>query len=119
MMRGTMLIFRPGEREPEIKEIDFAPLSELDRLQWLKDGIGGGYLELVPYFKSIRHADTMRNCVAFCDEDGKRKNLPYNAIATGWWDISIRRIAGCSCWPDYLVGDIAVVFGDKEFMEAL
>ena len=118
-MRGTMLVFHPHEREPEVREIDWAPMSELERLQWLKDGIGGGYIELVPYFNFIRHDDEPRRCVAWCDEDGRRKELPYNPIATGWWDINMRRNAGCSCQPDYLVGQIAVVFGDEEFMEAM
>lgn len=119
MMRGTLLIFRPGKMAPDVKEIDFAPLSELDRLQVLKDGIGGGYIEAVPYFLTIEHAGELHRCIAFCDEDGKRKQLDHNIAANEHWRRAMRRAAGCSPDPDYLVGDVAVVFGDAEFMEVV
>ena len=58
--------------------------------------------------------------MAFCDEDGKgRRNLPLNRMATFAWDAAMRRDHGCGCAPDYLVGNVVVVFGDREFMEAL
>lgn len=43
----------------------------------------------------------------------------YNPEATFRWEQAMRRATGCGCQPDYLVGAIAVVFGDREFMEAL
>src|SRR5262245_34149875 len=119
LMRGTMLIVHPPMRDPEVKEADWAAMSEWQRLEWLKAGIGGGYLEVVPYFKSIEHNGVRRDCVAFCDEDGKRKQLPYNPVAQARWEQAMRRAVGCGPNPDYLVGQIAVLFGDHEFMEAL
>lgn len=118
-MRGTLLIFRPQQGEPEVKAVDFAPLSELERLEMLKDSIGGGYIEPVPYFQTIDRDGQRHRCVAFCDEDGKRKQLALNPKATILWDMAMRRAAGCGCHPDYLVGQVAVVFGDAEFMAAL
>ena len=58
-------------------------------------------------------------CVAFCDENGKLTGLPMNMPATKLWDNAMRKAVGCGASPDFLVGDIAVVFGDEAFMEAL
>jgi hypothetical protein len=114
-MRGTLLIFHPYEtRPPEVRHVNGPPTLEL-----LKEGIGGGYLETVPYFLTIDHDGVRHNCVAFCDEEGKLKQFDHNPEATIRWDQAMRRAVGCGCRPDYLVGQIAVVFGDREFMEAL
>ena len=113
-MRGTILIFKPHADAPEVTTVDVPP-----DLQLLKTAIGGGYLEVVPRFNRIGHDGVKHRCVAFCDEDGKLKQLPYNRAATMLWDAEMRRAYGCGCGPDYLVGPIAVVFGDKEWMDAL
>jgi hypothetical protein len=47
-MRGTMLIFRPMKRARTRCHSTRAPT-----LEELKNGIGGGYLELVPGFRSV------------------------------------------------------------------
>lgn len=112
-MQGTIVIFKPDSAEPEVREVS-EPTLEL-----LKDAIGGGHLEVVPYWRQIKHAGKLHRCVAWCDEDGKRKQLSVNQMATVLWDAAMRRDVGCSCAPDYLVGQIAVTFGDSEFMEAL
>jgi hypothetical protein len=111
-MRGTLLIYSPagGVTTREVGE---------PKLELLKEAIGGGYLEVVPHWTSIEHGGKRRRCVAFCDEDGKRKDLPVNGAATVTWDFAMRRDKGCGCAPDYLVGNVVVVFGDREFMEAL
>ena len=54
----------------------------------------GGYLETVPLFHSIMHGGKLHRCVAFCDEDGKRKELPLNDLACAAWDAALRRDAG-------------------------
>jgi hypothetical protein len=66
------------------------------------------------------------NCVAFCDEDGKRKGMPQNQIATAFWEHSLKRkgrslsaMPSFTGGPDFLVGPIAVLFGDREFMGSL
>jgi hypothetical protein len=93
-------------------------------LEQLKKGIGGGYLELVPGFRSIVYGNVVMDCVAFRDEDGKRKGFDVNNVATIAWDAALRRNGTGLLRPDgrpvdWLVGQVAVVFGDKEFMEAL
>jgi hypothetical protein len=120
-MRGTIVIIDPGLDGPRAMTLDQpATLDEL------KEAIGGGRLETVPGFTTLPWGGIVMDCVAFCDEDGKLKNLPHNQIATDLWEQSLRR-RGASLTtphpfraePDYLVGPIAVVFGDREFMETL
>jgi hypothetical protein len=113
-MRATFLVFKPGLSKPEILPIDGPPA-----LGVLKAGIGGGHLEVVPFFTRIEHGGQMHDCITFCDEEGKLKGLKYNREATFRWDRSMRVVAGCGCSPDHLVGPILVVIGDAEFMEAL
>jgi hypothetical protein len=114
-MKGTMLILRPGERRPMVIRFDRAPT-----LPELKAGIDGGYLELVPAFNTIAIGSTVMDCVAMCDEDGKRKELPMNDYANSLWHASAWRISR-SREPlrDHLVGNVIVLFGDREFMESL
>jgi hypothetical protein len=111
-MRGTLLIYSPAG-------VTAQEVGELPKLELLKAAIGGGYLEVVPHWTSIELDGKRRRCVAFCDEDGKHKGLPLNPLATTEWDAVMRHDHGCGCAPDYLVGNVVVVFGDREFMEAL
>lgn len=118
-MKGTLLIFRPGQPLPDSQEIYGEPTLEM-----LKDAIGGGYLEIVPGFRTIAYAGVVMDCVAFCDEDGKHKAFSANNIATVAWDHALRRNGTGLLRPDgrpvdWLAGPIAVVFGDREFMKAL
>jgi hypothetical protein len=113
-MKGTLLVFKAGEAKPVTMPVDGPPTLDL-----LKDAIGGGYVEVVPGWDRIVHAGDRHQCVAFCDEDGKRKQLPMNMMATMLWDKCMRQACGIGCGPDYLSGQIAVVYGDEEFMEAL
>lgn len=113
-MHGTMLIFRPHERHPMAMHFDRAPT-----LEQLKKGIGGGYLELVPWFKTVPWQGVIMDCVAFCDEEGKLKELPVNQLATALWVYAMERSTGTHPSSDYLVGQVAVLFGDREFMETL
>lgn len=118
-MKGTMLIFRPYEPHPQVTEFQRPPT-----LEELKTAIGGGYLELVPSFRSIPYGGVVMDCIAFCDEDGKRKQLDVNNMATIAWDAALRRNGAGLLRPDgrpvdWLVGQVAILFGDKEFMEAL
>jgi len=95
-------------------------VTKLDRATTLDDlqtAIGGGSIEIVPRFNAFRFEGNYLECVAFCDEEGKIKNFPINKYATMKWAILLER--EYSEMPDYLAGDIAVVFGDAEFIEAL
>jgi len=108
-MKGTIVSIH-AEGMIERLDIDGPP-----ELPALKVAIGGGYIEVVPGFERITLDDGEHACVAFCDEDGKRKQLPVNRIATAaWWKQLAVNPGG-----DVLVGDVAVVFGDAEFMEQL
>jgi hypothetical protein len=120
-MKGTMLVF-PPDGPTTVTEFT-APID----LPSLKQALGGGYLETVPYFHSIMHRGELRRCVAFCDEDGKRKELPLNVLACAAWDAALRReplfkylpANKRPSAPDYLVGPVVVVFGDDEWMAEL
>jgi hypothetical protein len=122
-MQGTMLVFPPTEREPEIRKF-----SRALGLEELKAAIGGGWLEMVPMFDTIEHEGQLHKCVVFVDEEGKLdfrtsgKNASApdarNEWATMLWDQALRRV-GKSRVGDYLSGRVCVLFGDAEFMQSL
>jgi hypothetical protein len=59
------------------------------------------------------------DCAAFCNEDGKREQLPFNSAATAAWMDAVRR-CGARLPPEaMLLGPVAVLFGDREFMSSL
>ena len=118
-MKGNMLIIS-ANGITRLVETNEAPT-----LDFLKLGLNNGMLEVVPLFTSIEHeGKRIKNCVAFCDEEGKIKNLPYNETATEKWQAALTE-QGRSLFDmkmttvDFLVGPVIVVWGDKEFMEAL
>jgi hypothetical protein len=115
-MNGTMLILEPN-RPPVAKEMTGPP--ELEVLQKLV----GGHIEKVPHFASIRwprSKEQRRPAVALCNEDGKRLQLAHNNLADLFWCASLAADFGvASCRPDYLVGTIVVLMGDRVFMESL
>lgn len=124
-MKGTMLVIDvngASKGEPIGKEA--ADTSCM--LQKMKRGIGGGYIEKVPGFDYIMIDNVTHHCVALCDEDGKRKEMPVNKRATILWDAALKMrghpgliVAATGQIADVLVGPIVVLYGDKEFMEAL
>jgi hypothetical protein len=86
---------------------------DLEILQW----IVGGSIEQVPHLTRCIYAGKVRNCVAFCNAEGKINGLPVNARATRLLHAGQRR-AGMPP-HDRLAGDVAIVFGDAAFMRAL
>jgi hypothetical protein len=88
----------------------------------------GDYIGIVHGFTSIDvygdgHA---MPCVAFCNEDGKRLDLPVNWLATGMWhDALVRKgsrfgvLAEGGGYQDYLVGVIVVISGNSRLMDEL
>jgi hypothetical protein len=117
-MRGTMIVFHPDKPEPDLREFD-RPLT----LDELRDAVGG-YFEPVPRFKTIAYGGTVLDCIAFCNENGKEDHLPINDRATIIWNMALRRVGQELYDPsgipkDWLVGNVAVVFGDREFMREL
>ncbi|HEY1878292.1 MAG TPA: DUF3846 domain-containing protein [Caulobacteraceae bacterium] len=104
-MRGVLTII-PVQGAVSSKELA-APVALKD----LKDGIGGGYVEAVPSFKAYQG----ERCVAFCDEDGKRKQMPVNQRATLLWHAMRPEFIG----RDVLVGPVVIITGDRELLEEL
>lgn len=89
-----------GERMHE--KLESAP--SLDRI---KDGIGGGLIEIVPHFDKYGSED----CVAFCDEEGKLKNFDMNTVATYLWYACL---APEPFRPDVLCGSILIIRADTK-----
>lgn len=110
-MRGFIVTLHADGRET-VREILSSPT-----LGVLQGAIGGGYLELVPGFTTFHFRGRDERCSAFADENGKLNGLPFNMPATAHWsqalDVHIKDMR------DHLVGDVAIVFGDRDFMEAL
>lgn len=117
-MKGTIVSIDADGVET-VNQVDGSPT-----LDSLKAAIGGGDLEVVPFFNVIEHDGKVVRCVAFCDENGKNTGMPFNESATARWQASLWA-QGSSLGAknnellDYLVGKVAVVFGDDEFMKAL
>ena len=97
-MEGKLTILRT-DGGFEIK-----PLKDPHDPDPIREAVGGP-IELVPYFNSFRGEP----CVAYCDEYGKVKGKPYNVTANLIWKRQ----------DDVLVGDIAIVQGDRAFMRNL
>lgn len=110
-MIGTIISLKIDGSQ-QVTKLDRAP-----KLEDIQAAIGGGDIEIVPHFDKIMYEGKYIECVAFCDEEGKLKGLPINSYATHKWAI----LLGCDKDQigDYLVGDIAIVFGDVEFMSEL
>jgi hypothetical protein len=122
-MKGGIISIAPYNRPTDLT---FTPVEGEPKLELLKNAIGGGYIELVPGFDTIEQKPgEVVKCVAFCDEEGKLNGLPANTYATILWDKALRRHGGPGLLQrdgtavDVLVGPIAIVIGDDEFMEAL
>lgn len=75
-------------------------------------GFVGGYIEMIPRFSTYQG----KNCVAFCNEEGKLDGLEFNSAATQAWFQAMNVVSGGG---DFLVGNVVVLTGDKEFMRAL
>jgi hypothetical protein len=96
-MKGALTIIPVGTAAVTRKELTAAP-----RLEELQSGVGG-YIEIVPGFSRFLG----KPCVAFCDEDGKRKQMPVNSLATELWYEQV------GDRYDWLVGPIVIVTGDE------
>lgn len=70
-----------------------------------------GPLELVPLLTKLGRS----RCIAFCDEDGKRKGLPLNAAAQALWRLAIGR----PITEDHLVGPITIVVASQSFLDRM
>jgi hypothetical protein len=109
-VKGTLLLYRPGARQPEVSDFDREP--SLDRVERTI----GGRSETVAGFQSIEHRGTIYRCVALAERDAKTKNAPLNVAATLSWDAALRRDFGVTLLraagprADALFGSVAVLF---------
>jgi hypothetical protein len=103
-MKGIVTII---DSAGKIVETD---VSEPVTLEMLKLGVGG-HIEHVPMFDLYKE----EHCVAFCNEEGKLLKLPVNMLATMLW------MKQRHPFPigDVLCGNVIIVRGDNELMEAL
>lgn len=74
----------------------------LDELQLLVEG----WIELLPQFNRLYG----RRCVAYCNEDGRRLQLPENLLATSLWGDQLRKTI-----VPVLRGTVVVVCGNARF----
>lgn len=108
-MKGTMVIVR-WNYEMESHDVTVENVA-----QEVRKAVGGD-VELIPRFESYRDEHgQIRRCVAFCNEHGKLEQQPVNVYATHMWYTALNGLM----INDYLAGDIAVVYGDDEFMRKM
>jgi hypothetical protein len=113
-MKGAMLTIRPD------RGAECVPLDRCPNLHELKERIGGGFLEVVPWFRSIEIKGELHRCAVFVDEDGKHKGLTPNIFATYLWNLElIRQGRKAQVGEDYLAGPVCIVVGDDELLEEL
>lgn len=105
-MHGTMITITP-EAEYTTREFDRPP-----SIQVLHEAVGG-YIEAVPYFDTWKG----KRCVAFCNEQGKLYNLPFNPTATMLWKSLLKQQR--LDLNDSLVGNVIILTGDDEWMAEL
>lgn len=92
------------------------PLYGPPTLDQLKAAVGGGNVELVPGFDTIEHEGKVVPCAV--------KGQRINHDATILWDAALLRagypglLKPDGRMADILFGQVAVVFGDAEFMAA-
>jgi hypothetical protein len=78
----------------------------------------GGYIEVVPHWVTNLHNDGhLYDACAVCNEDGKGLQLPVNRLATARWAQAIGMPIHDLVKRDVLVGNIVLIFGDRQFME--
>jgi len=116
-MKGTIVSIYPSGAKLT------SPFDKPATLEDLKKGVGGGYIEHVPMFSTYVDKDgTVQRCEVFCDEEGKLKRFEINRDATILWYNALIRGGFTEAanalrrGDDVLVGTIAIVYGDEEFM---
>jgi hypothetical protein len=106
-MKGTIITI------PVIGDITSEDVNTAHIYEKLRTAVGG-YIEQVPLFHTFMWNNEKRRCVVFCNEEGKVHDLPVNHRATFYWLNSLGHPI-----EDVLMGDVAVVIGDDEFMKDL
>jgi hypothetical protein len=102
-----MFIIKPTDLQIPLPE----ELISIPKYEQLKAALNGGMLEVVPHLNKFMG----RNCVAFCDEEGKLNGLPSNFLAQKIWEESFGR----AIIEDHLVGPIVIIVGSPSFLREL
>jgi hypothetical protein len=100
-----IIVVHPGDTSLKWEELVAQPT-----LEQLQSGVGGS-IELVPHFTKLGP----RQCVAFCNEEGKIHGLKPNQLAHILWESSY----GSAITTDYLVGPIVIIVGTPSFLSQL
>ena len=117
-MRGAIITLPCGDARIA------TPLYGPPTLDQLKAAVRGGNVELVPGFDTIEHEGKVVPCAVFCNKESKLKGQRINHEATILWDAALLRagypglLKPDGRMADILFGQVAVVFGDAEFMAA-
>jgi hypothetical protein len=118
-MKGTIITYPcHGGR------VTTTPINGPATLDRLKAAVGAGEVEVVPGFDTIDYAGKVVPCVAFWDKESKLKGQPINRHATILWDAALLRAGYPGLLKpdgqiaDLLFGQVAIAFGDAEFMAA-
>jgi hypothetical protein len=104
-MKGKMIVIGTDAKGPGITQLTGPP-----SLEQLSAAVQG-HIEVVPGFNNYDSFE----CVAFCNEEGKLKNLPPNFFAQYLWELAMGRPIP----EDFLVGPIAIIIGDAELLRSL
>jgi hypothetical protein len=89
----------------------YRKLTTVPTAEVLHEGGIEGPLEIVPLFRKLG----LSPCIAFCDEDGRRKGLPPNRAAQALWRLAVGRMIT----EDHLVGPIVIVVGREAFLDRM
>lgn len=111
-MKGQALVFNVHSSVPSEYTFNVPP-----SLDFLQDAVGGP-IELIPHFSSIAISGYIRNCFAYCNEEGKLQRLKPNAKAQQLWQDAMVR-TGVELTGDVLLGSVVILYGDNTFMESL
>jgi len=87
-------------------------LDKVPPLEVLREGVGGGHIEHIPYWDTIMLLDLPHPACAFCHEESKLNGMDVNWKATVLWHAQAPHMAG----QDVLCGPVVVLYGDPEFM---
>ncbi len=96
------------------------PLDRPVTQQEIQDAVGGP-IGFISNFNTIIQEGTISLCYAFCDEQARHRQRPQNRAATTMWSQAlVRRFGyGQAELPEVLLGSVAIITGDSEFLEAL
>lgn len=70
----------------------------------------GGYIERLPHFNSYRGC----KCSAYVDEDGIRKDLPFNLRATRLWE---EQLGSFPHYPVTVLGPMLIIISGEKGVE--